>query len=207
MEYRRRYFIAIIVAVIAFIMVLVIGKSLMKVKSREEKDLTYVEQYAQKVTDRNYDIMYYGGDLGLPENFRVRKIFNFEDYTLEGQDAPKGHGGHMIIIYDPNDEYYLTPEQAQVLKDLYDNENYRIAAVGKGKIRVLESVGLCKEGTAEKVNSTMVWKTNSGIGTEAAGIADSKELIPYSVEQDTDPQYIQAYALMMELGTKEIYWN
>jgi hypothetical protein len=113
----------------------------------------------------------------------------------------------MIILYDPNDEYYLTPEQTEVLKELYETENYRIVAVGKGKIRMLESVGLCKEGTAEKYNSAMVWKDRSGNDNGTPGIADSKELVPYSVEQETDPQYIPAYALMMELGTKEIYWN
>ncbi len=207
MEYRRKYFIAIIVAIVALIIILVVGNFFKNSKSREDKDQSYVGNYAQKVNDRNYDIMYFGGDLGLPENFRARKIFNFEDYSIESSDAPAGHIGHIIILYDPADEYYLTAEQAEQLRNLYETRSFRIIAVGSGKIRVLETVGLCSAGSADRYTSLMLWKDASGDPSIQAGIADHKELVPVSVEQQIDAKCIPAYSMLIELGSKDIYWT
>ncbi|MBR4819839.1 MAG: hypothetical protein IKX04_00195 [Clostridiales bacterium] len=167
----------------------------------------YFNGYVDKVNERNYDIMYYGSEMGLPVEAKFRRIFNFEDYTIESEDSPKNHVGHILILYDPNDEYFLTEEQAQVIADLCENRGFRIVAIGAGKIRMLENAGIIEAGTAEKYDSIMTWKRDAKGKMTAPGIADSNELVPREVEEEIDPKYVPAYALVMELGTKELYWN
>ena len=174
---------------------------------RRESAWNYFNDYVQKVNDRNYDIMYYGSEMGLPVEAKFRRIFNFEDYTIESEDSPKNHVGHIIILYDPNDEYFLTEEQAQVVADLYENQGFRVVAVGDGKIRMLENAGIVDTGTADKYDSFMTWRDGANGKKTAPGIADSNELVPREVEEEIDPKYVPAYALVMELGSKELYWN
>ena len=176
-------------------------------ESQKERGWKYVKNYAQQVTDRNYDIVYYGDDLGLPQEFRARKVLDINEYSIESDAAPANHEGHIIILYDPNDTCFMTDEQIQYLKDGYENGHYRIIAVGRGKIRLLEDAGLCSIGTSDKANSVLVWKNTSGGTSTAPGIADDRSLIPHSIEEDIDPGSIPAYCLMMDLGTKELYWN
>ena len=145
--------------------------------------------------------------MGLPVEAKFRRIFNFEDYTIESEDSPKNHVGHILILYDPNDEYFLTEEQAQVIADLYENRGFRIVAIGAGKIRMLENAGVFDTGTADKYNSVMTWRDGANGTKTAPGIADSNELVPREVEEEIDPKYVPAYALVMELGTKDLYWN
>ena len=167
----------------------------------------YFNGYVDKVNERNYDIMYYGSEMGLPVEAKFRRIFNFEDYTIESEDSPKNHVGHILILFDPRDEYFLTEEEAQVIADLYENRGFRIVAIGDGKIRMLENAGVFDTGTADKYNSVMTGRDGANGTKSAPGIADSNELIPREVEEEIDPKYVPAYALVMELGTKDLYWN
>ncbi|MCR5059174.1 MAG: hypothetical protein K6A81_11230 [Clostridiales bacterium] len=198
---------AIIGGVSALILFVLLAKIFGTKEDRRERAWNYFNDYVEKVNDRNYDIMYYGSEMGLPVEAKFRRIFNFEDYTIESEDSPKNHVGHILILYDPNDEYFLTEEQAQVIADLYENRGFRIVAIGDGKIRMLENAGVFDTGTADKYNSVMTWRNGANGSKSAPGIADSNELVPREVEEEIDPKYVPAYALVMELGTKDLYWN
>ena len=176
-------------------------------ESKRDRAWNYVKDYAEKVNDRNYDIMYYGSEMGLPVNFKARRIFNFEDFSIESEDAPEGHVGHLLILFDPYDEYFLSDDQVAVISDLYETHGFRIIAIGDGKIRMLENGGLLEQGTAEKYDSVMFWKKSDKGRSTAPGIADGNELVPYEVEQEIDKKYVPAYQLLIELGSKDLYWN
>ncbi len=198
---------AIIVGGSFLILLLLLSKVFGTKKDRRERAWNYFNDYVEKVNDRNYDIMYYGSEMGLPVEANLRRIFNLEDYNIESEDSPKNHVGHIFILYDPNDEYFLTEDEAQIIADLYENKGFRIVAIGDGKIRMLENAGIIDPGTTEKYDSIMFWKDGPNGRKTAPGIADSRELVPREVKEEIDPKYVPAYALMMELGTKDLYWN
>ena len=176
-------------------------------ESQRDRGWKYVKNYAQQITDRNYDIICFGDDLGLPQEFRVRQVLDLNEYSIESDAAPNNHVGHIIILYDPNDTHFLTEDQVQYLKGGYESGDFRIIAVGAGKIRMLENAGLCSSGTADTTSSIMLWKNHSGATNSYPGIAGDRSLIPQSIEAEIDPKSIPAYSLMMELGTKELLWS
>ena len=167
-----------------------------------QNQMKMVESAAETINSRNLDVMYIGADLGAPSNFRARKVYNFNEESLETVDSPAGHVGHMIIINDPKGDLFISDDQWATLSELRANYGYYIVYFGNAKFEKMKEVGLISSIPSSTVKSMIIWGNSS-----APGFADDTALIPSKVLRSLSAEQVPVYAMIMELSTYERYWG
>lgn len=167
-----------------------------------------VADAADFINSKNFDIMYFGADLDAPANFKVRKIYSFEEGEIYGENSIRSAARKMIIFNDPQGNVILTYDQLLQIDDLIRKRDVVFIYLGEKKIPDFQSVGLAggttynaiHEGT---IKSFIAYTRGDDKHLEdCPGFADSCELVPILVTRDLrskNPDAEMVYSVIMEL--------
>lgn len=154
------------------------------------------------VNDQNYDVMYYGVAIDLPEGLNIRRISYLTDNVFDDQRYNMSqYSGKMLIINDPNGSLNITPDQWGLVHSLYENKDYIVVYLGTDQFSNMELAGF------DHINNTSAKSVIYSGNMIDTGFADSREYLPYRIEKELTDEQIPVYSAIAAIGMREIYFN
>lgn len=161
--------------------------------------MKYVDDYVDKLNDRNVDIIFYQHDPNGPSNLKARRINALNDQGLN-LDLYQNCSHHVLVLYDFDGSLNLSTSDIQYIFQLYNNQNFRIVYLGTYKYPLLQEYGLISSVPKSGTKSYITWSNYS-----FPGFADDPVSVPVS-EGLTDEELV-VYTMVMEFAQKDLYWN
>ena len=164
-----------------------------------EAQYKYVEDYAEKLNNRNVDIIFYQHDPNGPSNLKARRINALNDQGLNLEPF-QNCSCHVLVLYDLDGSLNLSTNDIQYIYDLYNHKGFRIVYLGTSKYPLLQEYGLISSLPKEGTKSYITWSHYS-----FPGFADDPVSMPITSGL-TDEEVI-VYTMVMEFAQKDLYWN
>ena len=193
--------LAILPAII-FIFIWSAGGS--KVMSPELQQKT-MQEYTEKLNQRNADIIFYQKDPIGPANLKARRVNALNDQGL-ALNLFSDKAFHVIILDDLDGSLVLKDQDIQKLKDLLINKAFRIIYLGSAKYKKLVSEGIFLSNMSHKegTKSYITFYNRSHIHSCMEGFADDPVSMPLT---GLDDEKTVVYTAVMALSKDELYWS
>lgn len=199
--------IALLAILPAIIFIFIWASGGNKVMSPELQQKT-MQEYTEKLNQRNADIIFYQRDPIGPANLKARRVNALNDQGL-ALNLFSDKAFHVIILDDLDGSLALKDQDIQKLKDLILNHHFRIVYLGtmhynqlvQGEI--LSRSANHKDGT--KSYLTYINNKNMRSSVEGAAFADEPLAMPITSGLTEDETVI--YTVIVELGRKDLYWT
>lgn len=200
MSAKRHWSITFAVVQIIFIFCMIVlirflGPSLMSESSKGQKEA--FRKQVEKVNEYNYDIMYYGEDIKMPDGLKARRIETLSPHEFDPDDMTSSFTGKMLIINDPDGQIKIDDDTWKLIFKLYDEDDYTVIYLGSSQFENMAEAGFVFDANDMNFNSVLFMDSGS---YKREGIADSSEYLPYIIEKDLDPMQLQFYRTISELA-------
>ena len=205
------------IGVIAGILIVVIGYIVFNRINGDSKKETVIENQvgivqtaAEHINNRDFDIMFYGDELGAPDNLIVRRIYGFQHDTVFGVAARPNCTGHMIIINDQHGTVNIDPTQLNDLVARVKEDRVVLVYLGDAKLDMFDRVDIGPGSYAThnpdggEVKSFIVC---GGGHTKYTGVADDDQYLPGQLRQYLAEEQIPVYSMIMNLDKTQTYDN
>ncbi len=163
--------------------------------------------FIENINDRNYDVMYYGNQVELPEELEARRLTQLSSDYIDAAPAGTHYVGKFIIINDPKGEVYLSAEHWKMLFKLYnENTNVIIAYIGTTQFQAMQTAGFDIDTYSipdlSQCHGIVYGKSISYTA------ADNAELLPYAIEKELPMDQRYFYRLITNVGhTPGLYFG
>lgn len=159
----------------------------------------YVEEYTDKLNNRNVDIIFYRHDPNGPSNLKARRINALNDQGLN-LDPYQNCSYHVLVLYDLDGSLELSTSDIQYVFELYNQKGFRIVYLGTDKFPLLQEYGLISSVPKAGTKSYITWSNYS-----YPGFADDPVTVP--VTEGLSDEELVVYTMVMEFAQKDLYWN
>ena len=199
--------VALLAILPAIIMILVWSAGGSKVMSPELQQKT-MQEYTEKLNQRNADIIFYQKDPIGPANLKARRVNALNDQGL-ALNLFSDKAFHVIILDDLDGSLALKDQDIQKLKDLILNHHFRIVYLGTMHYNQLVQ-GEILSRNANHVDGTKSYLTyvnnkNMRSSVEGKTFADEPTTMPITSGLTEEETII--YTVIVELGRKDLYWT
>ena len=199
--------IALLAILPAIIMIFVWASGGSKVMSPELQQKT-MQEYTEKLNQRNADIIFYQKDPIGPANLKARRVNALNDQGL-ALNLFSDKAFHVIILDDLDGSLALKDQDIQKLKDLILNHHFRIVYLGTMHYNQLVQ-GEILSRNANHVDGTKSYLTyvnnkNMRSSVEGKTFADEPTTMPITSGLTEEETII--YTVIVELGRKDLYWT
>ena len=167
-----------------------------------------MEEYVEKLNQRNVDVIFYNKDPIGPSNLKARRVNALNDQGL-ALNLYSDRAFHVIILDDLNGSLNLRDQDIQKLKDLLNSQHFRIVYLGTAHYNQLVQSDILtrninhKDGT--KTYLTYINKNNMRSFIEGAAFADEAMTMPITSGLTEEETIV--YTVIVELAHKDLYWN
>ena len=167
-----------------------------------------MEEYVEKLNQRNVDVIFYNRDPIGPSNLKARRINALNDQGL-ALNLYSDKAYHVIILDDLDGSLNLRDQDIQKLKDLLNNHYFRIVYLGTMHYNQLVAGEILtksmnhKDGT--KTYITFVNKNNMRSNVEGSAFADDPLTMPITSGLTEEETIV--YTVIVELAHKDLYWS
>lgn len=159
----------------------------------------YVDDYVEKLNNKNIDIIFYQHDPNGPASLKARRINALNDQGLN-LDRYQNCSHHVLVLYDLDGSLELSTSDIQYVFELYNKKDFRIVYLGTDKFPLLQEYGLVSTVPKAGTKSYITWSNYS-----FPGFADDPVSVPVT-DGLTDEELI-VYTMVMEFAQKDLYWN
>ena len=167
-----------------------------------------MQEYTEKLNQRNADIIFYQKDPIGPANLKARRVNALNDQGL-ALNLFSDKAFHVIILDDLDGSLALKDQDIQKLKDLLLNHHFRIIYLGTAHYYKLVQGGLLSQGMNHKEGTksylTFYSKTNMQTSVEGTAFADDPAVMP--IKSGLTDEETLIYTVIVELGRKDLYWT
>ena len=167
-----------------------------------------MEEYVEKLNQRNVDVIFYNRDPIGPSNLKARRINALNDQGL-ALNLYSDKAYHVIILDDLDGSLNLRDQDIQKLKDLLNNHYFRIVYLGTMHYNQLVAGEILtksmnhKDGT--KTYITFVNKNNMRSNVEGSAFADDPLTMPITSGLTEEETIV--YTVIVELAHKDLFWS
>ena len=167
-----------------------------------------MQEYTEKLNQRNADIIFYQKDPIGPANLKARRVNALNDQGL-ALNLFSDKAFHVIILDDLDGSLALKDQDIQKLKDLILNHHFRIVYLGTMHYNQLVQ-GEILSRNANHVDGTKSYLTyvnnkNMRSSVEGKTFADEPTTMPITSGLTEEETII--YTVIVELGRKDLYWT
>ena len=164
-----------------------------------EAQRKYVEDYMEKLNERNIDIIFYQHDPNGPSNLKARRINALNDQGLN-LDLYQNCSRHVLVLYDLDGSLNLSTNDIQYIYELYSHKEFRIVYLGTSKYSLLQEYGFISSIPEAGTKSYITWTNYS-----YAGFADDPISMP--ITSGLTDEEVTVYTMLMEFAQKDLFWN
>lgn len=167
-----------------------------------------MEEYVEKLNQRNVDVIFYNRDPIGPSNLKARRVNALNDQGL-ALNLYSDKAYHVIILDDLDGSLNLRDQDIQKLKDLLNNHYFRIVYLGTMHYNQLVAGEILtksmnhKDGT--KTYITFVNKNNMRSNVEGSAFADDPLTMPITSGLTEEETIV--YTVIVELAHKDLFWS
>lgn len=167
-----------------------------------------MEEYVEKLNQRNVDVIFYNKDPIGPSNLKARRVNALNDQGL-ALNLYSDKAYHVIILDDLDGSLNLRDQDIQKLKDLLNNHYFRIVYLGTMHYNQLVAGEILtksmnhKDGT--KTYITFVNKNNMRSNVEGSAFADDPLTMPITSGLTEEETIV--YTVIVELAHKDLFWS
>lgn len=196
----------ILVPAIVVIMVVAVNGGNRLITDSDEARSRYMSEYAEKLNQRNADIIFYKRSPNGPENLKARRVNALNDKGL-ALNLHTDSAYHVLIINDLDGTNALDDQDVQKIKDLLYNQHFRIIYLGTVQYQKLAKEGILNASAKHKegTKTYLTYFNSSNMHSHAEGFADDPSSVP-SQNGLTGEQVI-INTVIVELARKDLYWN
>lgn len=167
-----------------------------------------MEEYVEKLNQRNVDVIFYNRDPIGPSNLKARRVNALNNQGL-ALNLYSDKAYHVIILDDLDGSLNLRDQDIQKLKDLLNNHYFRIVYLGTMHYNQLVAGEILtksmnhKDGT--KTYITFVNKNNMRSNVEGSAFADDPLTMPITSGLTEEETIV--YTVIVELAHKDLFWS
>ena len=161
-----------------------------------------MEDYTDKLNNRNADIIFYKRDPDGPSNLKARRINALND---QGLDLARygSYDYHVLIINELDGSLRLSIEELQTVNKLLKEKNFRIVYLGS-KFRQLVDNSIISDLPSEGTKSILTFYDKHGAKFSDSKFADDPIGMPI-VGLDRNQEIL--YTAIEELANKDLFWS
>jgi len=167
-----------------------------------------MQEYTEKLNQRNADIIFYKKDPVGPSNLKARRVNALNDQGL-ALNLYSDKAYHVIILYDLDGSLDIHDQEIQKLKSLLLNDHFRIVYLGTMHYNQLVAGEILSKkndhDNTAKSYITFVNKSNMRSSVEGKAFADDPQTMP--ITSGLTDEEVLVYTMIVELARKDLYWN
>lgn len=167
-----------------------------------------MQEYTEKLNQRNADIIFYQKDPIGPANLKARRVNALNDQGL-ALNLFSDKAFHVIILDDLDGSLALKDQDIQKLKSLLLNDHFRIVYLGTMHYNQLVQ-GEILSRSANHVDGTKSYLTyvnNKNMRSSVEGAAFADEPLAMPITSGLTEEETIIYTVIVELGRKDLYWT
>lgn len=167
-----------------------------------------MQEYTEKLNQRNADIIFYKKDPIGPSNLKARRVNALNDTGL-ALNLFSDKAYHVIILYDLDGSLVLNDQDIQKLKSLQLKDHFRIIYLGTMHYNQLVAGEILSKkndhDNTAKSYITFVNKSNMRSSVEGKAFADDPQTMP--ITSGLSDEEVLIYTMIVELARKDLYWT